>query len=209
MNWEFSLLVTIGVIIFACFGNSVVFYITFAVMDFGVCVCSVAIEESVICVMWIRVLHMCICSITFALCGIIISVVANSIWEVGMMHLASVTVITGFLHVGLSVAAVNKMLAISAPESICSAEVVVFFSSVVFFTSSTTGDWAVWNLALRYAGARTCGEGMASATGGSAAREIAVHASGAGKIGSAVLDVRKTSLILAVKLAPTPEVRRS
>jgi len=83
--------------------------------------------------------------------------------------------------------------------------VVVFFSSVVFFTSSTTGHWAVRNLALRYAGAGTCGEGMASATGGSAAREIAVHSSGAGKIGSAVLDVCKTSLILAIKLTP-PEV---
>lgn len=118
MNWEFPLLVAVWVVVFAHFGSSVVYYITSAMMHFGVCVCSVAIEKSVICVERIRVLHMCIWSITFALCGIIISVIANSIWEVGMMHLASVIVITGFLHVGLSVAAVNKMLAISAPESI-------------------------------------------------------------------------------------------
>jgi len=118
MNWEFPLLVAVWVGIFAHFGSSVVHYISSAMMDFGVCVCSVAIEESVRLVERILVLLMSIWSITFALFGIIISVIANSIWEVGMMHLASVIGITGFLHIGFSVAAVNKMLAISAPESI-------------------------------------------------------------------------------------------
>jgi len=118
MNWEFPLLVAVWVVIVARFGSSVVMYISWAMMDIRVCVCGVAIEESVVCVERIRVLCMCLWSITFAYCGIIISVIANSVWEVGMMRLASVTVVTGFLHVGFSVAAVNKMLAISAPESI-------------------------------------------------------------------------------------------